>query len=65
MESKLDVPMIVLAVCNAAFAAFAIGYVARLEFSPQAIRGAAILLAVVLAIAVGIDFVGKELRKAK
>jgi hypothetical protein len=65
MESKLDVVTIASAVCVAAYAALAIGYVARMEFSEQEIRGAAVLVAFVIATFVAIDFFGKKLRKAK
>jgi hypothetical protein len=66
MESKLDgLVTIVIAVCVAAYAALAIGYLARLELSLQEIRGAAVLIAAVIATLVGIDFCGKKLRKAK
>jgi hypothetical protein len=65
MESKLDVLTAISAVCVAAYAAAAIGYLARLEFSLQEIRGAALLIAVAIATFVAIDFFGKKLRNVK
>ena len=67
MESKLDIVTIVSAVCVAAYAAVAIRYVARydLGFSLQQIRGAALVIAVVIAALIAIDFFGKKLGKAK
>jgi cell division protein FtsW (lipid II flippase) len=67
MESKFDIVTTASAVWVAAYAAIAIGYVARydLEFSPQAIRGTAVAIAVIIAALITIDFFGKKLRRAK
>jgi hypothetical protein len=65
MENRLDVLTIVIAICVAGYVALAIDYLARLGFTLQEIRGAAVLIAVAMATLVGIDFFGKKLRKAK
>ena len=67
MKSDLDVVMRLSAACLAAYAAIAINYVARydLGFSLQQIRDAALVIAVLLAALVAIDFFGKKLGKAK
>ena len=67
MESKFDVATMACAVCVAGYVAFIVGYVARLDlgFSLQEIRGAAMVIAVVLAALIVIDFFGKKLGKAK
>jgi hypothetical protein len=61
MESKFDIVTTASAVCVAAYAAIAIGYVARydLEFSPQEIRGTAVAIAVTIAALIAIDFFQK------
>ena len=57
----------VTAVCIAAYAAIAIGYVAHhaLGFSLHDIRGAAVAVAIVIAALTGIDFFGKRLGKTR
>jgi hypothetical protein len=67
MESKFDMITIVHLVGVAAYAAIALDYVAHydLGFSIQAIRGAAVITAVVIAALITIDFFGKKLGKAK
>jgi hypothetical protein len=67
MESKLDIATVVIAVCIATYAAVAMRYVAcyDLGFSLEEIRGAAILIAVVIAAAIAIDFFGEKLGQAK
>ena len=67
MERKLDVLVTVAAVSVAAYAAIAIRYVARhfLGLSLQEIREVAVIVAVVIATLIGIDFFGKKLPKAK
>jgi hypothetical protein len=67
MESKFDIVTTASAVCVAAYVAIAIGYVARydLGFSPQEIRGTAVVIAVIIAALIAIDFFGKKLGKAK
>ena len=67
MTSKSDLVTTISAAFVAAYAAVAIGYVARydLGFSLQEIRDAALVIAVVIATVVAIDFFGKKLRKAK
>jgi hypothetical protein len=67
MERKLDLVATVIAVGVAAYAAAAIGYVARyhLGLSLEEIRSAALAIAVVAAALFGIDFFGKKLRKPK
>jgi hypothetical protein len=55
------------AVCVAAYAATAIGFIAHYElgFSSEAIRSSALVLAIILATLVAIDFFGKKARRAK
>lgn len=67
MESKLDVVTTVCAVCVAAYAAIAIGYVARwdLGFSLEEIRTPALVIAVAIAALIAIDSFGKKFGKAK
>ena len=67
MESRLDIVTIVSAVGIAAYAAVAIRYVAgyHLGFSLQEIRGAAMVIAVVIAAPIAIDFLVEKLGKAK
>jgi hypothetical protein len=67
MERKFDIVTTACAGCVAGYVAVIVGYLARfyLGFSPQEIRGAAVVIAVVLAALIAIDFFGKKLRKAK
>jgi hypothetical protein len=62
MESRFDIVTTASAVCVAAYAAIAIGYVAcyDLGFSPQEIRGTAVAIAVIVAALIIIDFFGKR-----
>ena len=62
MESKLDIVTMITAVCVAAYAALAIKYVARydLGFSLQDIRGVSVIIAVVIAALVAVDFFAKR-----
>lgn len=67
MESKFDIVTTASAVGVAAYVAITIGYVARydLGFSLQEIRGTAVVIAVIIAALIAIDFFGKKLGKAK
>jgi hypothetical protein len=67
MKHELDVVTKISAGFVAAYVAIAINYVARYDFgfSAQQIRGAALVLAVIIAALIGIDFFGKKLGKAK
>ena len=67
MERKFEIVVMASAVCVAAYAAIAIGYVAhyQLGFPLQEIRGSAVLIAVALATLIAIDFFGKKLGGAK
>lgn len=64
MEDKFDIVTIAYAICVAGYAAIALDYVAHydLGFSLQEVRGAAVLIAVVIAALIAIDFVGKKAR---
>jgi hypothetical protein len=67
MENKLDGVTVASAVGVAAYAAIAVGYVAQngLGFSLEEIRGTALVIAVLVAALIAIDFFGKKLGKAK
>lgn len=67
MENKLDIVTIASAVCVAAYAAIAMGYVAQygLGLSVEQIRGTTLVIAVLIAASVSIDFVGRILGKHK
>ena len=67
MERKFDVVTAACAVWVAGYVAIMIAYVARFDlgFTPQQIRGAAVILAVAVAAFIAIDFFGKKLGKAK
>ena len=58
MESRFDIVTIASAVGVAAYLAIAAAYVAhyQLGFSPQEIRGAAVLIAVAVGSLIAIDF---------
>jgi hypothetical protein len=67
MESKLDAVIAISAIFVAAYVAAVIDYVARygLGIPLQEIRGAAVVVAVVIAAFIAIDFFGKKLRSDK
>jgi uncharacterized protein YqgC (DUF456 family) len=66
MESKFDMVTTASAVGVAAYVAITIGCVAHdLGFSLPEIRGTAVVVAVVTAALIAIDFFGKKLGKAK
>jgi ABC-type amino acid transport system permease subunit len=67
MKPGLDVVTIACAIFVAAYAAIATGYVAQygFGFSLEVIRGTSLLIAVVMATVIAIDFFGKKLRKVK
>jgi hypothetical protein len=67
MKRNFEIVTMASAVYVAAYAAIAIGYVAHNElgFPLQEIRGGAVLIAVVIATLIAIDFFGKKLRRAK
>ena len=58
----MDIVTMITAVCVAAYAALAIKYVARydLGFSLQDIRGVSVIIAVVIAALVAVDFFAKR-----
>jgi hypothetical protein len=62
MENRFDIVTIGSAVFVAAYAAMALRYVALydLGFSGQEVRGAAIIVAALMAAMVAIDFVGSK-----
>jgi len=67
MENKFDIVTAACAVCVAGYVAIVVGYVAcfDLGFSLPEIRSTAVVVAVVLAVLIAIDFFGKKLGKAK
>jgi hypothetical protein len=67
MEGKFDIVTAASAVGVAAYVAITMGYVvcSDLEFSPQAIRGTAMGIAVIVAALIALDYFGKKLGKAK
>ena len=67
MESRPDIVTITSAVGVAAYVAIAAGHVAHynLGFSLQGVRSGAVVIAVVIAALLVIDFFGKKLGKAK
>ena len=67
MENKFDIVTAACAVCVAGYVAIVVGYVARFDlgFSLPEIRSAAVVVAVVLAALIAIDFFGKKFGKAK
>ena len=67
MEARLDAVTITCAVCVAAYAALAAEYVAQYAFgvSLEIIRGTSLLIAVVMATVIALDFFGKKRIKAK
>jgi hypothetical protein len=67
MESKPDIVAIISAVCVAAYAAVAIRYVTHydLGFSFREIRSAALVIAVVIAAFIAIDFLRERFGKAQ
>jgi hypothetical protein len=68
MKREFEIVITVsVAVWVAAYAAIAIGYVAHydLGFPFEEIRSGAVLIAVVMATLIAIDFFGKKLRGAK
>lgn len=67
MESSFNILTIVHAVCVAAYVAITLGYVAlyNLGLSGEDVRGAAMIIAVLIAAVVAMDFFSKKVRKAK
>jgi hypothetical protein len=67
MESRFDMVTIASAVCVAGYVAIALGYVSiyDLGLSREQVRDGAMIVAILVAALVAIDFFGKRLRKAK
>jgi hypothetical protein len=67
MENKFGIVTIAHVIFVAAYVAIALDYVAHYElgFSLQEIRGAAVIISVVIAALIAIDYFGKKLGKAK
>ncbi len=67
MESSFNILAIAHAVCVAAYVAITPGYVAlyNLGLSGEEVRGATMIIAILIATIVAVDFFGKKLRKAK
>jgi hypothetical protein len=66
MENRTDFVTVVMALCVAAYAAVTLDYVANVDlgFSCEQIRNTAVITAVVMAMLMAIDFLGKKLGKA-
>jgi hypothetical protein len=67
MENRFDFVTISNAVCLAGYVALTLWYVTLFDlgFSREAVRGGAMLAAILIAVLVAVDFFGKYLRKAK
>ena len=66
LENRIDFETIIVAVCVAGYAALMLGYVAHddLGFSSAHIRSVAMIAAVLMAIAVAMDFLRAKPNKA-
>jgi hypothetical protein len=67
MENRFDIVTISNAVCLAGYVALTLWYVTLFDFgfSREAVRSGAVLAAILIAVLVAVDFLGKHLRKAK
>jgi MFS superfamily sulfate permease-like transporter len=66
MKSRFDLATVAAAVCIAAYSAIILACTAYyFGLSPQEIRGVAGSTAVIIAVLIAIDFLGKKLGKAK
>jgi drug/metabolite transporter (DMT)-like permease len=62
MESRFDIIAVVNAVCVAAYLAITLGYVALYFGLPgEEVRGVAMILAILIAALIAVDFYGKKL----
>jgi hypothetical protein len=66
MKNRIDYITVVTAVCVAGYVAIMLDYVCDVDlgFSGQQIRNAAMITAIVMAVLMAIDFLGKKLGKA-
>jgi hypothetical protein len=66
MRNRIDYITVVTAVCVAGYAAIMLDYVADVDlgFSCEQIRNTAMITAIVMAMLMAIDFLGKNLGKA-
>jgi hypothetical protein len=66
MKNRIDYITVVTAVCVAGYVAIMLDYVADVDFgfSGEQIRNAAMITAIVMAMLMVIDFLGKKLGKA-
>jgi hypothetical protein len=65
MESRFDIVAVVNALCVAAYTAITLGCVALyLGLPGEAVRGVAMILAILIAIVIAVDFYGKRLRNS-
>jgi hypothetical protein len=67
MKSRFDIVTVASAVCVAGYVAITLGYVSvyDLGLSREQVRDGAMIVAILVAALVAIDFFGKRLRKAK
>jgi hypothetical protein len=67
MENRFDIATIASAVWVAGYVAITLRHVALFDlgFSREEIRSGAMLIAILIAALVAVDFIGKSLRKAK
>lgn len=65
MKNRFDFVTLLTALCVAGYVAIMLGYVAHVDlgFSSEQIRNAAVLTAIVMAMLMAIDFLGKRLGK--
>ena len=66
MKNRIDFVTLVTAVCVAGYVAVMLDYVANVDlgFSREQIRNTAVITAIVMAMLMAIDFLGKRLGKA-
>jgi len=65
MESRFDIIAIVNAVCVAGYLAITLGYAALyLGLPGEEVRGVAMILAILIAAIIAVDFYGKKLRNS-
>jgi hypothetical protein len=67
MENRFDIVTIASAICVAGYVAIMLRHVALFDlgWSREAVRGGAMIAAILIAALVAVDFFGRNLRKAK
>ena len=65
MKSSLDIIAVVNAICVAAYLAITLGcFSLYLGLPGEAVRGVAMILAILIAVVIAVDFYGKKLRNS-